>query len=238
MSIQYFTMKLVLLAIPLIAATLTGCQPADAPTSNSRAQPAAAAPTPAQPQSTSTTAATPATPETAPMPASTPTTGAKSTQLATFGGGCFWGVEESFRTLKGVTHTAVGFEGGTMDKPSYRDVCTDRTGHAEVVQIEFDPSIISYDQLLDTFWKIHDPTQVNRQGPDYGTQYRTVIFYHSPEQQAQAEASKKRLAASGKFKKPIATAIEPAKTFWKAEEYHQQYLLKNGLSNCHVPTAE
>ncbi len=157
------------------------------------------------------------------------------TQLATFGGGCFWGVEESFRTLKGVLSTRVGYAGGTKDKPSYKDVCTDLTGHAEVVEVTFDPSLISYDQLLDVFFKVHDPTQLNRQGPDYGTQYRSVIFYHSPEQKAAAEAAKKRVGDSGKYRKPVVTQIEAAPTFWAAEDYHQQYLFKRGLSNCHVP---
>jgi peptide-methionine (S)-S-oxide reductase len=143
-------------------------------------------------------------------------------------------VEETFRQIPGVVDTAVGYEGGAMDNPTYRDVCTDRTGHAEVVEVTFDPANVSYDKLLDVFWGAHDPTQVNRQGPDTGTQYRTVIFYHSPEQQAAATASKQRLDKSGRFRKPIATAIEPAKTFWRAEDYHQRYLGKRGLSHCHI----
>jgi peptide-methionine (S)-S-oxide reductase len=155
-------------------------------------------------------------------------------EKATFGAGCFWGVEETFRQIPGVVDTAVGYEGGAMDNPTYRDVCTDRTGHAEVVEVTFDPANVSYDKLLDVFWGAHDPTQVNRQGPDTGTQYRTVIFYHSPEQQAAATASKQRLDKSGRFRKPIATAIEPAKTFWRAEDYHQRYLGKRGLSHCHI----
>jgi peptide-methionine (S)-S-oxide reductase len=156
------------------------------------------------------------------------------TQKATFGAGCFWGVEEAFRQLDGVVATAVGYEGGTMPDPTYKDVCTDRTGHAEVVEVEYDPAKINYSALLDTFWQNHDPTQLNRQGPDYGTQYRTVIFYHSPEQEEAAKASKKQLEESGKFRKPIVTQIVPAETFWKAEDYHQQYLAKRGLSHCHI----
>jgi peptide-methionine (S)-S-oxide reductase len=154
--------------------------------------------------------------------------------LATFGAGCFWGVEEAFRTLDGVTATAVGYEGGARENPTYEQVCTDRTGHAEVVQVEYDPERISYDALLDVFWSNHDPTQLNRQGPDFGTQYRTVIFYHTPEQQAAAEASKARLDASGRFRRPIVTQIVPAETFYRAEEYHQQYLAKRGRRSCHL----
>lgn len=157
-------------------------------------------------------------------------------QIATFGAGCFWGVEAAFRQVEGVTATAVGYAGGTQDNPSYKQVCTDRTGHAEVVQVEFDPATVSYEQLLDMFWRCHDPTQVNRQGPDVGTQYRSVIFFHSPEQEAVARASKEKLASSGRFKHPIATAIVPATTFWKAEEYHQQYLEKRGAPSCHIPS--
>jgi peptide-methionine (S)-S-oxide reductase len=155
-------------------------------------------------------------------------------ELATFGAGCFWGVEEAFRRLPGVAETAVGYLGGSVDNPTYKDVCTDTTGHAEVVQVTFDPAQISYDKLLETFWQIHDPTQVNRQGPDYGTQYRTAIFTHSPEQEQAAKASKARLDSSGKFKRPIATEITPASTFWKAEDYHQQYLAKRGQESCHI----
>ena len=157
-----------------------------------------------------------------------------TTEKATFGAGCFWGVEEIFRKLKGVTSTAVGYAGGTKDKPSYEDVCSDETGHAEVVQLEFDPSQISYDQLLDVFWSNHNPTTLNRQGPDVGTQYRSVIFYHSPEQKEAAEASKQKLSTSGKFNRPIVTKIEPAPTFWPAEEYHQRYLEKRGKSHCAI----
>jgi peptide methionine sulfoxide reductase msrA/msrB len=155
-------------------------------------------------------------------------------QTATFGAGCFWGVEAAFRQIKGVKTTAVGYAGGNLDKPTYKDVCTDRTGHAEVVQVEFDPARVSYEQLLDVFWTNHDPTTVNRQGPDVGTQYRSVIFYHTPEQKAAAVASKETLDRSGKFRRPIATQIQPAPTFWQAEDYHQQYLEKRGLSSCHL----
>jgi len=152
--------------------------------------------------------------------------------LATFGAGCFWGVEEAFRNLDGVTATAVGYEGGAVENPTYQQVCTDRTGHAEVVQVEYDPARVSYEELLDLFWANHDPTQLNRQGPDIGTQYRTVIFYHTPEQQAAAEASKQQLDASGRFRRPVVTQIVPAETFYRAEEYHQQYLAKRGLRGC------
>ena len=156
------------------------------------------------------------------------------TELATFGAGCFWGVEETFRQTAGVLNTAVGYEGGNTENPTYKEVCTDRTGHAEVVQVEFDPSVVSYDALLEVFWANHNPTQVNRQGPDFGTQYRTVIFFHSPEQEATAQASKQSLAESGKFSRPIATEIVPAQTFYRAEEYHQQYLAKRGMTSCHL----
>ena len=156
------------------------------------------------------------------------------TEKATFGAGCFWGVEETFRNLKGVTSTAVGYAGGTTENPSYEDVCTDRTGHAEVVQLEFDPTQVSYEQLLDVFWSNHNPTTLNRQGPDVGTQYRSVVFYHSPSQKAAAEASKENLQNSGRFSRQIVTQIEPAPAFWRAEEYHQQYLKKRGRTHCAV----
>jgi peptide-methionine (S)-S-oxide reductase len=157
-----------------------------------------------------------------------------ATEKATFGAGCFWGVEEEFRKIPGVVDAAVGYAGGSLDNPTYRDVCTDRTGHAEVVEVDFDPSVVSYDRLLDVFWSAHDPTQVNRQGPDVGTQYRSVIFTHSPEQESAARASRDRLDQSGRFRRPIATQIEPASKFWRAEDYHQQYLAKRGLGSCHV----
>lgn len=155
-------------------------------------------------------------------------------KLATFGAGCFWGVEELFRTTPGVISTAVGYEGGAVERPTYEQVCTDKTGHAEVVQVEFDPAKVSYERLLELFWANHNPTTLNRQGPDIGTQYRSVIFYHDNEQRQAAEASKKAVDASGKFKSPVVTTLEPAKTFWKAEDYHQQYLAKRGLSTCHI----
>jgi peptide-methionine (S)-S-oxide reductase len=153
---------------------------------------------------------------------------------ATFGAGCFWGVEAAFRELKGVTGTAVGYMGGTLREPTYHDVCSGRTGHAEVVQVDYDPSQVSYDDLLRVFWENHDPTTPNRQGPDVGTQYRSVIFFHTPEQEAAARASKDTLAKSGRFKRPIVTEIQPAPDFWKAEEYHQQYLEKRGQAHCHL----
>jgi peptide-methionine (S)-S-oxide reductase len=156
------------------------------------------------------------------------------TEKATFGAGCFWGVEETFRKLNGVVSTAVGYAGGTKDHPSYEDVCTDETGHAEVVEVEFDPSQIRYDQLLDVFWSNHNPTTLNRQGPDVGKQYRSVIFYHSPEQKAAAESSKDELEKSRRFNRPIVTQIEPAPRFWRAEEYHQRYLEKRGQSHCAI----
>ena len=153
---------------------------------------------------------------------------------ATFGAGCFWGVEEAFRTVPGVTNTAVGYAGGTLQNPTYQDVCTDRTGHAEVVQVEYDPAQVSYERLLDVFWDSHDPTQRNRQGPDVGTQYRSAIFYHTPEQRAAAEASKAEREASGRYRRPLATEITPAGPFWRAEEYHQRYLQKRGRGSCHI----
>lgn len=155
--------------------------------------------------------------------------------VALFGAGCFWGVEAAFRKMEGVTATAVGYAGGTKEEPTYREVCSDRTGHAEVVQVKFDPEKISYGKLLDAFWKLHDPTQVNRQGPDVGSQYRSVIFYHNEDQKQAAEESKKALEESGTYAKPIATHIEPAPEFYMAEEYHQQYLEKKGLASCHIP---
>jgi len=153
-------------------------------------------------------------------------------EKATFGAGCFWGVEAAFRKTPGVISTAVGYSGGSAAHPTYKQVCTNTTGHAEAVQVEYDPGKVSYDQLLDVFWNSHDPTTLNRQGPDVGIQYRSVIFYHTPEQKAAAAASKQRLASSGRYAKPIVTQIQPAKTFWRAEEYHQQYLEKRGLSSC------
>jgi peptide-methionine (S)-S-oxide reductase len=154
------------------------------------------------------------------------------TEKATFGAGCFWGVEIEFRNVPGVVDTAVGYEGGTLPNPTYEDVCSHTTGHAEVVQVEFDPDEVSYDELLDVFWSVHDPTQVNRQGPDIGSNYRSVIFFHSPEQEEMAIESKAR--AQARFDRPIATEISPASDFWRAEEYHQQYLVKRGLATCRI----
>ena len=155
-------------------------------------------------------------------------------EKATFGAGCFWGVEAGFRQIDGVISTAVGYSGGHTPNPTYRDVCSDETGHAEVVQIEFDPAKISYEKLLDVFWENHDPTTLNRQGPDVGSQYRSAIFSHSPAQEETARRSKARLEASKRFRRPIVTEIEPAADFHRAEDYHQQYLEKRGLASCHV----
>jgi len=155
-------------------------------------------------------------------------------EIATFGAGCFWGIEAAFRQVPGVLDAAVGYSGGRTQNPNYQEVCTDTTGHAEVVQVTFDPEKLSYDQLLNVFWTIHDPTQVNRQGPDYGAQYRTAIFFHSPEQEAVAKKSKQALEASGKLRRPVATEITPAGPFWRAEEYHQRYLEKRGAASCHI----
>ncbi len=151
---------------------------------------------------------------------------------ASFGAGCFWGVEAAFREVPGVRETAVGYQGGTLKNPTYEDVCSGRTGHAEVVHVEYDPTEISYDKLLELFWAEHDPTTPNRQGPDVGTQYRSVIFYYTPAQKAAAEASKAKLEASGRFKRPIVTQIVPAPDFYRAEEYHQRYLEKRGQRSC------
>ena len=153
---------------------------------------------------------------------------------ATFGAGCFWGVEARFAQVPGVTSTAVGYEGGNLDNPSYRDVCTDATGHAEVVEVDYDPGKVSFEQLLDLFFKLHDPTQLNRQGPDWGTQYRSVVFYHSPEQEAAAKATIAHLTDEKRFRKPIVTQVVPAQTFWRAEDYHQKYLEKRGAVSCHI----
>lgn len=155
-------------------------------------------------------------------------------EKATFAAGCFWGVEAAFRQLPGVSSTRVGYIGGRTENPTYKEVCTDRTGHAEAVEVDFDPSEIRYTDLLHVFWENHDPTQVNRQGPDWGTQYRSAIFFHSPEQQDQAIASKESLENAHRFPKPIATQIVPAEKFYEAEDYHQQYLEKRGLASCHV----
>ncbi len=154
-------------------------------------------------------------------------------EKATFGAGCFWGIEAAFRQVPGVVDAAVGYMGGTLENPTYQDVCTDTTGHAEVVQVTFDPAKVSYQQLLDLLWEIHDPTTPNRQGPDVGKQYRSAIFFHSTEQEAAARASKEKQQASGRFRRPIVTEITSAPTFYRAEEYHQRYFEKRGIAACH-----
>jgi peptide-methionine (S)-S-oxide reductase len=155
-------------------------------------------------------------------------------ELATFGAGCFWGIEAQFRQVEGVADAIVGYTGGTKENPTYKEVCAERTGHAEAVQVMFDPAKVSYEKLLDVFWQIHDPTQLNRQGPDHGRQYRSAIFSHTPEQEAAARASKAKLQASNLYARPIVTEITAASKFWPAEEYHQRYLEKHGLPICHI----
>jgi peptide-methionine (S)-S-oxide reductase len=156
-------------------------------------------------------------------------------EKATFGAGCFWGVEAALASIPGVTATAVGYEGGKLERPSYKDVCTDSTGHAEVVEVDFDPAKVSFEQLLDSFFSLHDPTTLDRQGPDWGTQYRSAIFFHSPEQEAEALAKIDQLNSAGRFEpRRIVTKVEPAQTFWRAEEYHQKYLEKRGQASCHI----
>ena len=158
-------------------------------------------------------------------------------EKATFAAGCFWGVEALYRELLGVTATAVGYIGGKMENPTYRQVCSHTTGHAEAVEVTYDPTKVSYDDLLNVFWENHDPTQLNRQGPDVGDQYRSEIFYHNAEQEAVAQASLERLQASRRFRRPIVTQVTPAETFYMAEDYHQQYLEKRGMASCHVSMA-
>lgn len=153
-------------------------------------------------------------------------------EKATFGAGCFWGIEATFRQVKGVTSTAVGYAGGTLTNPTYEEVCNGDTGHAEVVQVEFDPEQVTYEELLNIFWDNHNPTTLNRQGPDIGTQYRSAVFYHNEAQQKAAEESKARLQSSGVFGRPIVTEITPASEFYRAEEYHQRYLEKHGRAHC------
>ena len=155
-------------------------------------------------------------------------------EKATFGAGCFWGVEVRFGQIPGVTETAVGYEGGQLEKPTYKDVCTDRTGHAEVVELDFDPAKVSYETIVKAFFELHDPTTLNRQGPDYGHQYRSAIFFHSPEQEQTAKKVIEQLTADKYFSRPIVTEVVPAKTFWRAEEYHQKYLEKRGAVSCHI----
>ncbi|MEW6209026.1 MAG: peptide-methionine (S)-S-oxide reductase MsrA [Acidobacteriota bacterium] len=152
-----------------------------------------------------------------------------ATEKATFAAGCFWGVESAFRRVKGIISTQVGYTGGHQVDPTYREVCTGLTGHAESLEIIFDPAQVSYEELLEVFWNEHDPTTLNRQGPDVGTQYRSAIFYHTPEQEAAARASKERLQASNRYPRPIITEIVPATEFYRAEEYHQQYFEKQGM---------
>jgi peptide-methionine (S)-S-oxide reductase len=155
-------------------------------------------------------------------------------ETAAFGAGCFWQVEVEFRNLPGVVDAPVGYMGGNVDHPTYEQVCTDRTGHAEAVEVTYDPALVSYDSLLDLFWEIHNPTTLNRQGPDIGEQYRSAIFFHNPAQESAAQASKERLRESGKYSREIVTEITPASRFWEAEEYHQRYLEKKGLAHCRV----
>ena len=154
--------------------------------------------------------------------------------IATFAAGCFWGVEAAFREVDGVTSTRVGYSGGSLDNPTYHDVCSGRTGHAESVEVTYDPSRVSYDQLLNLFWEVHDPTTINRQGPDVGTQYRSVIFFRTPEEEEAARLSKQQLQSSGKHRREIVTEIVPASHFWMAEDYHQQYFEKRGVAHCRV----
>jgi len=153
-------------------------------------------------------------------------------ETATFAAGCFWGVEAAFRQVEGVVDTAVGYSGGDFENPTYEDVCSDKTGHAEAVRVVFDPERVSYERLLDVFWNRHDPTTENRQGPDVGSQYRSAIFYHDDAQRAAAVASKERFARTGPHRRPIVTEIVPATMFYRAEEYHQRYHEKHGLSAC------
>jgi peptide-methionine (S)-S-oxide reductase len=207
--------------------------------------PAGCAPAPASQAVSADIAASPATvtvvsTNAIPKPTMNPTTPNPAvvpakTETAMFGAGCFWGVEATFRKIPGVIEATSGYAGGTVPNATYKQVCTDKTGHAEVVQVQFDPTKVSYQTLVEMFFKLHDPTQVNRQGPDFGSQYRSAIFYYSSEQQKVAEQVKQALTAKGKYKQPIATEISKAGEFYKAEEYHQRYLEKNGLDNCHIP---
>ncbi len=155
-------------------------------------------------------------------------------EKATFAAGCFWGVEAAFRQIEGVTATRVGYTGGDFKNPTYKDVCSGTTGHAEAVEVEYDPSKVTYEELLKVFWENHDPTTLNRQGPDVGTQYRSAVFFLTPEQEAAAKASKEKLQKNGRYKRPIVTEINPALEFYPAEDYHQQYLEKRGLAHCRI----
>lgn len=160
-------------------------------------------------------------------------------KVAVFGAGCFWGVESAFRAVEGVVDVAVGYAGGTVPKPAYRQVCTGRTGHAEVVQVEYDPARVTFERLLEVFWQIHDPTTLNRQGPDVGTQYRSIIFYSDEHERKAAEESKRRLDESGKLRRPVVTQIVPAAEFYRAEEYHQRYYERMGIApTCHILRAD
>jgi len=156
------------------------------------------------------------------------------TETATFAAGCLWGIEAAFRRIPGVTDAAVGYMGGRTENPTYEDVCSKTTGHAEVVQLQYDPDVVGYEALLDAFWRMHDPTQLNRQGPDVGDQYRSAVFFHTPEQESAATASQQALVESGRFDRPIVTEITPAGVFYRGEDYHQQYLAKRGRMSCHI----
>jgi peptide-methionine (S)-S-oxide reductase len=224
-------MRVLSFAATCTLAALAGCSPSESATNAARTPNDVPAAGSVAPAGSSVTSA-----PTISSKLSTPTTKDAKMAEAMFGAGCFWGVEETFRKIPGVIETAVGYAGGKVDNPTYKQVCYENTGHAEVVHITYDPTKVTYAQLLDIFWKNHDPTQVNRQGPDIGDQYRTVIFAYTPEQTQEAEASKAALGASGKHRRPIATQIVPAVTFWRAEEYHQKYLMKRGLDQCHIPT--
>lgn len=227
-TVSFVAWLLIAASSSLGQASAPAPQPAPATTSPTQSP----TPHPAQPPMNHETAKAPGTDQ---SPDGAAPTAAVKTQVATFGAGCFWGVEETYRTFKGVVSTRVGYAGGKTEKPTYKEVCRGDTNHAEVVEVTFDPAKVSYQELVDLFFKLHDPTQVNRQGPDYGTQYRTVIFYHSPEQRTTAEATIKRLTDAGKYKRPIATKVEPAPTFWVAEDYHQQYFFTRGIPNtCHI----
>ena len=155
-------------------------------------------------------------------------------EKATFAAGCFWGVEAAFRNMRGVKATRVGYIGGHLDKPTYQNVCTGKTGHAEAVEVSYDAALVSYEQLLDLFWQTHNPTTYHRQGPDVGSQYRSAIFFHNEEQEKEAQASKEALAKSGRFANPVVTEVVPATTFYEAEDYHQQYLEKRGQATCKI----
>jgi len=159
-----------------------------------------------------------------------------ATEQAMFAAGCFWGVEAAFREVTGVVDVTVGYSGGHTERPSYREVCRERTGHAEAVLVEFDPGKVPYERLLDVFWKIHDPTQLNRQGPDVGTQYRSAVFYLTPEQETAAKTSREQVQDG--FSRPVVTEVTQASAFWPAEEYHQRYFEKHGMVGCEIPAVE